>query len=57
MVLDIFITRLSVIAELGWVVSALEREEAHKMSDVLLLESEEDIKERKKVFPFSLYFC
>ena len=37
MVLDIFIARLSVTAELGWVVSALQREEVYKMSNVLLI--------------------
>jgi len=34
----------------------LGRGGAYKISDVLLSESEKDIKGRKKVFPFPLYF-
>jgi len=38
------------------VVTALRREEAYEISNVLLLELEEDIKERKETLSFSLYF-
>jgi len=34
----------------------LKREKAYEISNVLLLELEKDIKERKEAFLFSLYF-
>jgi len=38
------------------VIIALERGGAHKMSNILLLESEKDIKEREETLFFPLYF-
>jgi len=38
------------------VVTALRREEAYEISNVLLLELEEDIEEREETLSFSLYF-
>ena len=56
MILEIVISRLDAIADLEWVITALKREGAYKISDVLFLESEEDIKKRKENLSFSLYF-
>lgn len=51
-VLDVVIARLDVTAKPGWVVTALGRGEAHKISDILLLESEEDMEEREETLLF-----
>ena len=61
----VIIARLGIIAELGQVITgcetgqvitALEKEGAHEIDDILLLESEEDIEGRKDFLLFSLYF-
>ena len=41
MVLEVVIARLDIMAELGQVVLALKRKKAYKISNILLLESEE----------------
>jgi len=56
MVLEIIIAGLGIIAELGQVVSSLGREKAYKISDILLLESGENIEGRKEILFFSLFF-
>ena len=47
-VLEVVIAGLDVTAKPGWVVTALGRGKAHEISDVLLLELEEDIEEREE---------
>ena len=56
MVLEVIIARLDTIAKPRWVVTALERGKAHKMSDILLLESEKDIEGKEEALSFLLYF-
>jgi len=56
MVLEVVIVRLDITAEPIQVVTALRKEGAYEMSNVLLLESEKDMEERKGALPFSLYF-
>ena len=46
--------KISIITESEQVVTALEREKACKMSDILLLELERDIKEKKETLLFLL---
>ena len=46
--------KISITAESEQVVTALEREKACKMSDILLLELERDIKEKKEILLFLL---
>ena len=56
MVLEVVIVRLDITAEPVQVVTALEKGEAYEMSNILLLESEKDMEERKEALLFSLYF-
>jgi len=56
MVLEVVIVRLDITAEPVQVVTALEKEGAYEMSNILLLESEKDMEERKEALLFSLYF-
>jgi len=44
------------MAELGQVVLALKRKKAYKISNILLLESEEDIEGKEIALPFFLCF-
>ena len=44
------------MARLEQVVTALKREKVYEMSNVLLLELEEDIKEREETLPYLLCF-
>ena len=62
---EVVIAKLDVIAgpeqvvtgsETGQVVTALKREKAHEMSNILLLESEENIKEREETLLYLLCF-
>ena len=46
--------KISITAESEQVVTALEREKAYKISDILLLELERDIKEKKETLLFLL---
>lgn len=64
-VLEIVIAGLDVTAELEWVITgfeakqiitALRREGAHEISNILLLELEKDIEEREETLFFPLYF-
>lgn len=64
-ILEVVIARLYIIVKPGqvvtgfkteWVIIALGREEGYKISNVLLLELEEDIKRRKEAFCFFLCF-
>ena len=43
--------------EARWVVTALEKEKACEMSNVLLLELEKDMKKEKRLCPFPYTFC
>jgi len=56
MVLKVVIVRLDITAEPVQVVTALEKGGAYEMSNILLLESEKDMEERKEALLFSLYF-
>jgi len=49
MVLEIIIARLDIIAELGQVVIALERERVYEINNILLLKLE-NIKEKRETF-------
>ena len=55
-VIEIIITRLDIIPQPGQVITALERRGAHEINNILLLESEKDIKEREKALLFFLQF-
>ena len=64
--LENVIAKLDIIAELEWVdtsfearwvVTALGREKACEMSNVLLLELEKDMKKEKRLFSFLYTFC
>ena len=56
MVLEVVIVRLDITAEPVQVVTALEKGGAYEISNILLLESEKDMEERKEALLFSLYF-
>ena len=56
MVLEVVIVRLEITAEPVQVVTALEKGGAYEISNILLLESEKDMEERKEALLFSLYF-
>ena len=56
MVLDIIIARLGIIAKPEQVVLLLGRGKACEISDILLLESEGDIEEKKEILLFFLFF-
>jgi len=58
-VLEVIVARLGVTAtsfETGWVITALGREWAFKISDVLLLELEENLEKKEEAFLFLLCF-
>lgn len=56
MVLEVIIAKLDAIAKPRWVITVLKREEAYKISDILLLKSEKDIEGKEEALPFLLYF-
>ena len=55
-VLEAIIARLDIMAKLEQVVLALKRKKSYKISNILFLESEEDIEGKEVALPFFLCF-